>query len=98
MDQEDAMPLSGPPLEKPIPIFDLLRRGRESSPDETALVSAGSRWTWRALDEASDRLAANLLGLGLRAGDRVASLMPNRDALLIHYLACLKAGLVATPL
>ncbi len=24
--------------------------------------------------------------------------MPNRDALVIHYLACLKAGLVATPL
>ena len=33
-----------------------------------------------------------------RRGDRVASLMPNRDALIVHYLACFKAGLVATPL
>jgi len=36
--------------------------------------------------------------MGLRQGDRVASLMPNRGALLVHYLACLKAGLTATPL
>jgi acyl-coenzyme A synthetase/AMP-(fatty) acid ligase len=39
-----------------------------------------------------------LLGLGLNPGDRVASLMPNRPALIVHYLACFKAGLVATPL
>jgi long-chain acyl-CoA synthetase len=39
-----------------------------------------------------------MLALGVRRGDRVASLMPNRNALLIHYLACLKAGFVATPL
>ena len=63
-----------------------------------ALVSAEGRWTWRELDRASGRLAANLLGLGLKAGDRVASLMPNRATLVVHYLACLRAGLVATPL
>ena len=28
----------------------------------------------------------------------MASLMPNRIALIVHYLACFKAGLVATPL
>jgi hypothetical protein len=43
-------------------------------------------------------LAVSLLGLGLRPGDRVASLMPNRPALIVHYLACWKAGLVATHL
>ncbi len=43
-------------------------------------------------------MAGNLLALGVRPGDRVASLMPNRTALVVHYLACLKAGLVATPL
>src|SRR5688572_13352872 len=36
--------------------------------------------------------------MGLAAGDRVASLLPNRGALVVHYLACFKAGLVATPL
>jgi len=54
--------------------------------------------SWRELDEASSRYAASLLDLGLQKGDRVASLMPNQTALIVHYLACIKAGLVATPL
>ena len=62
------------------------------------VISSDTRWTWRTLDDLSDRLAAGLLGLGLNPGDRVASLMPNRPALIVHYLACFKAGLVATPL
>jgi acyl-coenzyme A synthetase/AMP-(fatty) acid ligase len=43
-------------------------------------------------------LAAGYLSLGLEPGDRLASLMPNRVALAVHYLACFKAGLVTTPL
>jgi acyl-CoA synthetase (AMP-forming)/AMP-acid ligase II len=31
-------------------------------------------------------------------GRRLASLMPNRVDLVMHYLACFKAGLTATPL
>jgi acyl-CoA synthetase (AMP-forming)/AMP-acid ligase II len=76
----------------------LLRTAVETRPDDVALLSAESSWTWRELDHASARYAGNLLALGVRRGDRVASLMPNRDALLVHYVACLRAGLVATPL
>jgi long-chain acyl-CoA synthetase len=92
------MPLSGPPLEEPIDLRNLLARGLASKPDEVGLVSAEGGNTWRELGRASDRLAANMLELGVRRGDRVASLMPNRNALIIHYLACFKAGFVATPL
>ena len=92
------MPLYGGPLDGPVQIPDLLRKGLEAKPDEPALVSMEDSWTWRELDEAAERLAGNLLGLGLNAGDRVASLMPNRVHLLVHYLACLRAGLVVTPL
>jgi long-chain acyl-CoA synthetase len=92
------VPLSGPPLDQPIDLRRLLRTGLETKPDEIALVSAEGGHTWRELDRASDRLAANMLELGVRRGDRVASLMPNRNALIIHYLACFKAGFVATPL
>jgi long-chain acyl-CoA synthetase len=76
----------------------LLRAGLDADPEGLALISADTRWTWRTLDDLSDRLAVGLLGLGLSRGDRVASLMPNRPALIVHYLACFKAGLVATPL
>ncbi len=92
------MPLAGPPLTQPNTIGDLLGIGLRTKPDELALVSAKTRMSWRELDEISGRLARQYLALGLQPGDRVASLMPNRPALIIHYLACLKAGLVATPL
>jgi len=92
------MPRSGSPLDKPFQLFDLLRRGLDANADSVAIASLDKQGTWRELSHASDRLAANLLGLGLHAGDRVASLMPNCDALLVHYIACAKAGLVATPL
>src|SRR5689334_15121507 len=63
-----------------------------------ALVSLERTWSWWELDQASTRLARQYFALGLAAGDRVASLLPNRGALLVHYLACFKAGLIATPL
>ena len=92
------MPLMGRPLDAPVHIPHLLRAGLEQAPDDIALVSTATRCTWRDLDRASDNLAGNLLGLGLSPGDRVASLMPNRIALIIHYVACLKSGLVGVPL
>ncbi len=79
-------------------LHDLLRPGLEHAPDDIALASRESRYTWRELDEASTRYATNLLDLGARPGDRVASLLPNRNVLLIHYLGCAKAGVAATPL
>lgn len=92
------MPVAGPPLNQATPILNVLGRGLAKGSDETALVSRKTRLSWRELDTISDRLATQYLALGLSPGDRVASLMPNRPALVIHYLACLKSGLVAVPL
>ncbi len=86
------MPISGPPLDRPIPLSDVLAVGLRTKPDELALVSNESRWTWRELDAASQRVAAHYLALGLKPGDRIASLLPNRGALFVHYLACHRAG------
>src|SRR5262249_28907901 len=88
----------GRTLKGPASPWDLLRAGLDDNPHGLALISRDTRWTWRTLDDLSDRLAGGLVGLGLNTGDRVASLMPNRPALIVHYLACFKAGLVATPL
>ena len=92
------MPHSGPSLEKPVLLSELLQLGLQNHPGEPALVSMERQWTWAELESATSCLAAHYLALGLEPGDRVASLMPNRTALLIHYIACFKAGLVATPL
>ncbi|MEO1190691.1 MAG: class I adenylate-forming enzyme family protein [Pseudomonadota bacterium] len=92
------MQLSGAALAAPVTMEGILAQGVGQDPDETALISLETSWTWQELDEDSSRLAGNLLDLGLEPGDRVAVLLPNRCAVVVIYLACLKAGLVATPL
>ena len=91
------MPLEGRPLTAPVDLRDALRVGLDAGPDGVAIAQADQQMTWRVLEESSDRLARNYLALGLQPGDRVASLMPNRILLVVHYLACFKAGLVTTP-
>lgn len=93
------MPIEGGPVPVPLATFDrVLDPGLASKPDETAIVSAEGSATWRELDELTTRLARGYRGLGLEPGDRIASLMPNRVALAVHYIAAFKAGLVVTPL
>src|SRR5919109_4965580 len=93
------MLLEGARLEAPAaPLNDLLRVGLDAAPDEVAIASAHRALSWRELDRTSAALAGGYRGLGLKEGDRIASLMPNRVDLVVHYLACFKAGLIATPL
>jgi long-chain acyl-CoA synthetase len=80
------------------PLNDLLRAGLDAGPDEVAIISSKRALTWRELEEASSALAGGYRGLGLEPGDRIASLMPNRVDLAVHYLACFKAEVIATPL
>jgi long-chain acyl-CoA synthetase len=95
---EKSLTIVGLKLERLIKLANLLEVGLESKPDDAALVLLQRTWSWRELDEDSTRLAKQYLAMGLAPGDRVASLLPNRGALIIHYLACCKSGLVATPL
>ncbi len=92
------MPHLGPALEEPVQLSKLLETGAARNPDGIAVMSKEGNASWSELADASSRLAASYIALGLKPGDRVASLMPNRIALIVHYLACFKAGLVATPL
>ncbi|MDO8209547.1 class I adenylate-forming enzyme family protein [Conexibacter sp. CPCC 206217] len=93
------MLIEGRPLPPPsVAPHDLLRAGLAAGPDRLAAISAVRHLTWRALDDESSALAARYRQLGLAPGDRLASLMPNRIDLLVHYLACFKARVVATPL
>ncbi|MGV1049982.1 MAG: class I adenylate-forming enzyme family protein [Solirubrobacterales bacterium] len=93
------MLIDGNPLAAPAaPLDDLLAPGLAAAPEEVAIVSAERALSWRQLQRESAALAGGYLALGLEPGDRLASLMPNRIDLVVHYLACFKAGLIATPL
>jgi acetyl-CoA synthetase len=72
-------------------------------PGRLALVYVGRHselWTmtFRQLSELSGRLASAYLGIGLRAGDRVAVCLPQRPETALAHLAAYKAGLIAVPL
>ena len=90
------MGLAGLELEQPTNLARLLEIGLNGSPEAAALVTLERTWSWSELEASATRLASEYLSLGLAPGDRVASLMPNRGELLVHYLACMKAGLAAT--
>jgi acyl-CoA synthetase (AMP-forming)/AMP-acid ligase II len=93
------MQIDGTTLDAPsAPLGELLGVGLEADPGEPALVSATRSLSWHELEDESARLAGGYRGLGLEPGDRIASLMPNRIDLVVHYLACFRAGLIATPL
>ncbi|GAB5447319.1 class I adenylate-forming enzyme family protein [Gymnodinialimonas sp.] len=92
------MPLDGPPLSAITPLSEILTAGLASRPDDDAAVSLTERLSYRALDAAAARLAGAYAALGIRPGARIASLMPNCDTLIVHYLACFRAGFVAVPL
>jgi acyl-CoA synthetase (AMP-forming)/AMP-acid ligase II len=92
------MPLVGPRLQTPAGLERIIAERAGTIPDDPAIVSSRSAMTWKELHEAADRWAGALTSLGVSPGDRVASLMPNRLTLAIHYLGCIRAGLVAVPL
>src|SRR5262245_20414626 len=61
-------------------------------PDADAVVFRGERLTFAALRDQTDRLARALLSLGVRRGDRVAILLPNRPEWVIAAVAAAKVG------
>ncbi|MDX6726529.1 MAG: fatty-acyl-CoA synthase [Baekduia sp.] len=68
------------------------------TPARVAIEHRGERTTYAELDARSERLADALLRLGLRRGDRVASLTGNRPEHVELFFACAKAALVLAPL
>src|SRR6185295_2593122 len=67
-------------------------------PDAVAVVFGDTRITYRALDEASNRLARLLSDAGCRRGDRVALLMPKAPVAIVSMLGVLKADAIYVPL
>jgi len=65
-------------------------------PDRIALVSRPDQlhWTYRELQNEVDRTARGLLGLGLRAGDRVAIWAASCPEWILLQLACPQVGVV----
>jgi 2,3-dihydroxybenzoate-AMP ligase len=71
-----------------------LRAMARQRPDDLALATGTGQLTYRRLDERTDRLAAGLVGLGLKPGERVLLQIANDGWAVLAWYALLKAGLV----
>ncbi|MFG7942836.1 non-ribosomal peptide synthetase, partial [Streptomyces cacaoi] len=92
-----ALPGAAPAPEPPsVPELFTARAAR--TPDAVALVFGDTSWTYRELDEASNRLAHLLDARGVRAGDAVALLIPRSAETVLAVLAVLKLGATYVPL
>ncbi|XP_062582917.1 medium-chain acyl-CoA ligase ACSF2, mitochondrial-like isoform X1 [Saccostrea cucullata] len=77
-------------------IGQLLQQRAERHPDKTAVVFSGSgdRLTFSELLEQADQLAAGLLSLGVKKGDRVGIWGPNMMEWVVTQYATARAGII----
>ncbi|WP_349282276.1 acetoacetate--CoA ligase [Polaromonas hydrogenivorans] len=72
---------------------------RCATPDRPALIARSEdaplrEVSWAELQRDTGALAAKLRALGIQAGDRVASYMPNRAETVVAFLACASLGAI----
>jgi long-chain acyl-CoA synthetase len=79
-------------------IGSLLPRHAQYRPDHTALVFEYRRLTFLELNRRVNQLANALLTLGVKKGDKVATILQNSLELLESYWAIVKIGAIIVPL
>ncbi|HEY5854409.1 MAG TPA: amino acid adenylation domain-containing protein [Aldersonia sp.] len=88
---------SGPPFVGGT-LVDRFERQVDATPDATALVSGDAQWTYRELDERTNRLARRLVELGVGPDQRVGLAMRRSVDLIAAIYAVLKAGGAYVPI
>lgn len=78
-------------------LLDYLSDSARTWPDRSALLFKGSRISYRQLEEESDSLAAALVAIGVKRGERVALCLPNCPQFMIAEFAVWKAGAIVSP-
>lgn len=77
---------------------EMLRRNATCYPDKTALVFEDLRLSYRQFNDRVNRVAQALLGLGVKKGDKVASMLSNCPEALEVYFAAAKIGAIVVPI
>lgn len=74
------------------PLYQFLQETAERVPDKKALNFMGKEMTFREILTEAKKLANYLQKLGLKKGDRVASMLPNTPQAVVTYYGTLMAG------
>jgi long-chain acyl-CoA synthetase len=76
----------------------LLEAAAKRYGEKIAVVMGEQRLSYAQLDEAANKVANALLGMGVKKGDRVALLLPNSPEFAAIYFGVVKIGGIAVPL
>lgn len=74
------------------PLFYLLEEAARKYPDRACTIFKGAVISYREMNALSDHMAAALVEMGVKKGDRVGIFMPNTPQFVIAYFGILKAG------
>ena len=74
------------------PLFHFLEESARKYPDRACTIFKGAVITFKEMNELTDRMAAALVDMGVKRGDRVGIFMPNTPQFVIAYYGILKAG------
>ena len=66
-------------------------------PDKPAVIFGDESWSYQALEEIINTIAASLMEQGVQIGDRIAIHLPNCPEIIFCYYACFKIGAIAVP-
>ena len=94
----DGFNETGVVYDGPKTVVGLFRRSVEQFPDNVAVVHLDKKFTYRQVDEMSDRIAAHLRAKGIGREDLVAVLIPRCEYMTIASLGVSKAGAAYQPL
>lgn len=83
---------------QPRVLDDLIRRHAQDNPEKTAILFEDRSISYGAFYDDVDRAARMLLSLGIRRGNRVGLMFPNRPEILFLYFACFRIGAIAVPI
>ncbi|MFN3874068.1 MAG: class I adenylate-forming enzyme family protein [Ignavibacterium sp.] len=76
----------------PVLVHEYLTLSAEKFPEKTALIFRSDRYTYKQLDQISDKLAVQLLKLGVKRQDRIIIFGNNSPEIIISIYAILKVG------
>jgi len=74
------------------PLYHFLEEAASKYPDRACTIFKGAVITYKEMNEISDDMAAALVNIGVKKGDRVGIFMPNTPQFLVAYFGILKAG------
>jgi long-chain acyl-CoA synthetase len=75
-----------------VPLFHFLDESARQYPDRACTIFKGAVITYKEMNAITDRVAAGLVDMGVKKGDRVGIFMPNSPQFVMAFFGILKAG------